>query len=72
MSHKTESDVTESWEASASGHFFLLQPIQSRTKSSHDQAIKAPKTTWNQFIFILKMCILWFMDQAHKPQIGET
>ena len=21
--------------------------------------------------FILKMCILWFMDQAHEPQMGK-
>ena len=67
MWHKAKSDVTESWEASASCHFFLLQLIQSRIKSIHDQAIKAPETTWNQFIFVLKTCILWFMDQTHEP-----
>ena len=67
MWHKAEGDVTESWEVSASYSFFFLQPIQSKTKSSHDQAIKAPETTWNQFIFILKTCILWFMDQAQEP-----
>ena len=71
MWHKAEGDVIETWEASASCPFFLLQPIRSRTKSRHDQAIKAPKTTWNQFIFILKTCILWFMDQAYELQMEK-
>ena len=71
MWQKAESDVTESWEASASCPFFLLQPIWLRTKSSHHQAIKVPETIWNQFISILKMCILWFMDQVHEPQMGK-
>ena len=71
MWHKAESDVIESWEASTYCPFFLLQLIWSRTKNSHDQAIKAPEATWNQFIFILKTCILWFMDQAHESQMGK-
>ena len=71
MWHKAEGDVTESWEALTSCPFFLLQPIQSKTRSSHDQAIKAPETTWNPFIFILKTCILGFMNQAHEPQMRK-
>ena len=71
MWHKAEGDVTENWEASTSCPFFLLQPIQSKTRGSHDRVIKAPETTWIQFIFILKTCILWFMDQAHEPQMGK-
>ena len=71
MWHKAESDVTENWEASASCPFFLLQPNRSKIKSSHDQVIKAFETTWNQLIFILKTCILWFIDQAHKLQIEK-
>ena len=71
MWHKVEMDVTENWKASASCPFFLLQPSRSKIKSSHYQAIKAPKITWNQLIFILKMCILRFMDQAHEPQMGK-
>ena len=67
MWHKVETDVTESWEDSASYPFFLLQPSRSKIKGSHDKATKAPKSTWNQLIFILKMCILWFMDQGHEP-----
>ena len=71
MWHKAKSDVIKSWEASANYPFFLLQPIQLKAKSTHDQVIKAPEITWNQFIFILKKCILWFMDQAHEPQMGK-
>ena len=58
MWHKAEMDVTENWESSANCPFFLLQPSWSKIKSNHDQAIKAPEATWNQLIFILKMCIL--------------
>ena len=50
---------------------FLLQPIRSRIEISHNQAIKASRTTWNQFIIMPKTCTLWFMDQAHEPQIGK-
>ena len=58
MWHKAETDVIESWEASASCPFFLLQPSRSKIKSSHDKATKALETTWNQLIFILKMYLL--------------
>ena len=50
---------------------FLLQPIRSRIEGSHNQAMKASWTTWNQFIIMPKTCTLWFMDQAHEPQIGK-
>ena len=71
ISHVTQSwdDMTLSWKVSASCLSFLLQPIWSRNKGSHDQAMKASGTTWNQFIIMPKMCTLWFMDQAHEPQI---
>ena len=67
MWQKAEMNVTESWETSANCPFFLLQHNLSKIKSNHDQAIKAPETTWNQLILTLKLCILLFMDQANEP-----
>jgi len=33
--------------------------------------MEAPGTTGSQFIFMLKTCILWFMDQAHELKWGN-
>ena len=79
-SHHLSSDIKLKvmWEkarkarkASASCYFFLLQLIQLRKQSCHDQTSEAPETTQNQLIFILKICIFWFMNQAHEPQMGK-
>ena len=66
-SHHLSSDIKlkvmwqkagKAGKASASCYFFLLQLIQSRNQSCHDQTSEAPEMTQNQLIFILKICIL--------------
>lgn len=60
-------------EKSFSQRLLLSSPthFSQRTQSCHDKAFKAPETWRNQLMFILKMCILWFMNQAHEPQMGK-
>ena len=58
-------------KASASCYFFLLQHIQSRNQSCHDQTSEAHEATQNQLIFIQKICIFRFMNQAHELQMGK-
>ena len=47
---------------------FFSNPFRPRTKGSHNQAMKASGTTWNQLIILPKMCTFWFMDKAHEPK----
>ena len=35
---------------------------------SHNQTLEAFGTTTVQLTTLLKICIIWFMNQAHEPQ----
>jgi len=41
--------------------------IGQGTRGSHDQTMEAFGITYKQLITMPKMCIFWFMNQAHEP-----
>ena len=72
-SHHFSSDIKlklmwqKAGKASASCHFFLLQPSQSKIKSSHDQTFEAPKNDIKSAHFHTKNVY----SQVHEPQMGK-